>query len=551
MQPPTTPLVADAEAVREQLSRELDLLRREKDTAEHQVKLYKEHNEAQKTRADGENMRLRSELAEARSLSSKLEHSLQMERASWRASQLERDRSSECAIADASLIKPLQRDLASRNKELATAQADNIQSQEDLTEVIRKATKLELTNVSLQMQISQMENKLSNSCAETANQVRRAEAVAEEAEQRVLRQEAGYHAETSRLQHRIGSLEEQLFAACSPKPAAAALQLSTPTNAPPELLPTSPELSKVELQVEALKAQLHAEEERCTELLKRTLASEAHQEEAQHRVADIESAQKTELSALQASLCQAHVDLKRISVAKAECESSLAQFGAREQQRFKQLDCDLRVCNEKEKAAVQEAEHLRVEKVSASRASSAQAKLLESEQKELAEVTCRRDELERQMVELRLEADQHEDIKNTAVMAVDAQRHGAEERSALLEMQVEELDGQINAMCVESMQMKTALAATLKACEKTAAEHATRVHQLEAEVEKARHRADTEVRQLESKTKELQFQLTNAHRESAMSANLQAEQAAEIAQLSPDKRSPSKIRMAVSEEDEL
>ena len=29
-----------------------------------QVKLYKEHNEAQKTRADGENMRLRSELAE-------------------------------------------------------------------------------------------------------------------------------------------------------------------------------------------------------------------------------------------------------------------------------------------------------------------------------------------------------------------------------------------------------------------------------------------------------------------------------------------------------
>ena len=157
-----------------------------------------------------------------------------------------------------------------------------------------------------------------------------------------------------RLQHRIGSLEEQLFAACSPKPAAAALQLSTPTNAPPELLPTSPELSKVELQVEALKAQLHAEEERCTELLKRTLASEAHQEEAQHRVADIESAQKTELSALQASLCQAHVDLKRISVAKAECESSLAQFGAREQQRFKQLDCDLRVCNEKEKAAVQE-----------------------------------------------------------------------------------------------------------------------------------------------------------------------------------------------------
>ena len=248
-----------------------------------------------------------------------------------------------------------------------------------------------------------------------------------------------------------------------------------------------------------------------------------------------------------------------------------------------------------------QAEHLRVEKVSASRASSAQAKLLESEQKELAEVTCRRDELERQMVELRLEADQHEDIKNTAVMAVDAQRHGAEERSALLEMQVEELDGQINAMCVESMQMKTALAATLKACEKTAAEHATRVHQLEAEVEKARsvpwclcisqcdlvsqfvslllyisqspvlylssrlfslfiserlfacsrHRADTEVRQLESKTKELQFQLTNAHRESAMSANLQAEQAAEIAQLSPDKWSPGKVRMAVTEEDEL
>ena len=60
------------------------------------------------------------------------------------------------------------------------------------------------------------------------------------------------------------------------------------------------------------------------------------------------------------------------------------------------------------------------------------------------------------------------------------------------------------------------------------------------------------MRQLESKTKELQFQLTNAHRESAMSANLQAEQAAEIAHLaSPDKRSPSKVRMAVSEEDEL
>ena len=38
--------------------------------------------------------------------------------------------------------QPLQRDLASRNKELATAQADNIQSQEDLTEVIRKATKV-------------------------------------------------------------------------------------------------------------------------------------------------------------------------------------------------------------------------------------------------------------------------------------------------------------------------------------------------------------------------------------------------------------------------